>query len=143
MKKKYYTPFIFICFLYACSENPIKLEPINNDNSALLEKSEVFGKDEQQTGHNHQENDIQENQLHKITALEVLNTDKYVYVRAKENENEYWLATNKRKIVIGNTYYYTGGYPQKNFPSKEFKKVFPELILVNSLVEEDHGKAVK
>ena len=67
---------------------------------------------------------------HTVVALEALNTDKYTYIRAKENGEELWLATTRQEIQIGGNYSYSGGLLKKNFQSKEFNRVFETLYLV-------------
>lgn len=51
-----------------------------------------------------------EKDLHSVVALETLPTTKYVYVRVKEGEKEYWLATLLQEVTIGRNYFYRGGY---------------------------------
>ncbi len=68
---------------------------------------------------------------HKVVAEEVLNTDKYTYLRAKENGQEFWVAVMKQEVKPGNTYYFRGGLMKKNFESKEFNRVFETLYLVS------------
>lgn len=77
----------------------------------------------------------------KIVALEALNTDKYTYIRAKENNEEFWVAITKREIKIGNTYYFRGGLLKKNFQSQEFNRVFDSVYLVGEFWEEGAAPA--
>lgn len=72
----------------------------------------------------------------KVVALEALNTDKYTYIRVKENAEEFWIAITKREIKIGNTYYFRGGLLKKNFQSQEFNRVFESVYLVGDFREE-------
>lgn len=74
---------------------------------------------------------------HKITAEEVLNTDKYTYVRGKENGQDVWVAVMKQPIEIGKNYVYRGGLMKKNFESKEFNRNFETLYLVSDFGLED------
>lgn len=139
MNTKNISILVMVLLFAACSDNAIKLEPIKNESKSEITNSAVFGTEQNPSGHVHTDEESSQATLHKIKALEVLNTDRYVYIKAEEAGKIYWLATNKVKVVIGATYYFTGGYPQKNFPSKEFNRVFPELLLVNSIVGENHG----
>lgn len=68
---------------------------------------------------------------HKITAEEVLDTDKYTYVRGQENGQEIWIAVMKQEVIIGNNYVFRGGLMKKNFESKEFNRSFETLYLVS------------
>ncbi len=72
----------------------------------------------------------------KVVALEALNTDKYTYIRVKENAEEFWIAITKREIKIGSTYYFRGGLLKKNFQSQEFNRVFESVYLVGDFREE-------
>lgn len=78
---------------------------------------------------------------HKVTVLEELNTEKYSYLRVKENADEYWIAIVKREVKIGSTCYYRGGLMKKNFQSKEYNRVFETLYLVGDFREEGEGGA--
>ena len=79
---------------------------------------------------------------HKVVAEEALNTEKYTYVRVKENDESFWIAIPKSPVEIGATYYYKGGLMKKNFPSKEFNRVFETIYLVSGLAKQPIGSAV-
>jgi len=78
---------------------------------------------------------------HKITVSEVLNTDKYSYLRVKENGAEYWVAIAKRGVKVGASYLYTGGIMKKNFLSKEFNRVFETVYLISDFRDENAAAA--
>ena len=73
---------------------------------------------------------------HKVVVEEVLNTDKYTYLRVKENDQENWIAITKREVKKGSTCYYRGGLMKKNFLSKEFNRTFETLYLVGDFRDE-------
>ncbi|MDZ4680537.1 MAG: GW dipeptide domain-containing protein [Saprospiraceae bacterium] len=73
---------------------------------------------------------------HKVVVAEALNTEKYTYLRVKENQEEFWIAITKRPVKIGSTCYYRGGLLKKNFQSKEFNRVFETVYLVGEFREE-------
>ena len=77
--------------------------------------------------------------FHQVTALETLETSKYVYVKVSEAGEQYWVATNKMPVAIGETYFYSSGLLKQNFRSKEHDRVFEKLYLIPSLVKENHG----
>ena len=79
---------------------------------------------------------------HKVVAEEALNTEKYTYVRVKENDQSFWIAIPKSPVEIGATYYYKGGLMKKNFPSKEFNRVFETIYLVSGISKQPVGSAV-
>ncbi|MBP6312308.1 MAG: hypothetical protein WAR83_10765 [Flavobacteriales bacterium] len=80
-----------------------------------------------------------EKDLHTVVALEALPTEKYVYVRVKEGEDEFWIAATLQDINIGRSYFYRGGLLKTNFESKEYKRTFDELYLISQLIPSDHG----
>lgn len=78
-------------------------------------------------------------ELHGVVIQEVLPTERYVYLRVTEGEEEFWLATRKMEVVKGGTYYYRDGLLKTNFESKEYNRVFEKVYLVSNLVPEKHG----
>lgn len=83
-----------------------------------------------------------EKDLHTVVALESLPTTKYVYVRVKEGEEEFWIATTLQEIAIGRSYFYRGGLLKTNFVSKEYDRTFDKLYLISQLVPTDHGSSM-
>lgn len=82
-----------------------------------------------------------EEDMHSVLILEALPTVRYVYLRVKEGQDEFWIATNKLEVSVGKTYFYRGGLLKTNFESKEHKRVFDRMYLVSTIVEADHGNA--
>lgn len=78
-------------------------------------------------------------ELHGVVVEEVLPTDRYVYLRVTEGEEEFWLATRKMDVEKGAKYYYRDGLLKTNFESKEYNRVFEKVYLVSNLVPENHG----
>lgn len=79
---------------------------------------------------------------HKVVAEETLHTEKYTYLRVNENGESYWIAIPKTAVEIGATYYYKGGLLKKNFPSREYNRVFETLYLVSGISKQPSGSAV-
>ena len=79
---------------------------------------------------------------HTVVALETLPTSKYIYVRVKEGQEEFWLATILQEVNVGRSYFYRGGLLKTNFESKEYNRTFDKLYLVSQLVPSDHGNSV-
>jgi len=71
--------------------------------------------------------------VHEVVAKEVLNTDRYTYIRVQEDKAEYWVAISKREIQVGETYIYQRGLLKQNFYSQEFKRTFETVYLVSDL----------
>ncbi|MBK9177449.1 MAG: hypothetical protein IPM46_14175 [Flavobacteriales bacterium] len=80
--------------------------------------------------------------LHTVVALETLPTTKYVYVRVKEGEEEFWIATLLQEVAIGRSYFYRGGLLKTGFESKEYNRTFDKLYLISQLVPSDHGSSM-
>ncbi|MDW3192920.1 MAG: hypothetical protein R8G66_11165 [Cytophagales bacterium] len=79
-------------------------------------------------------------ELHTIVVKETLPTSKYIYLKVDEKGEEYWVATNKMEVAIGDTYFYRAGLLKRNFRSKEHNRTFDKLYLVSSLVPVNHGR---
>lgn len=140
---------IFISLLLSGCDRSVRLEPIKpSSDSSLLSNSEVFSTlDGSDHVHDHGQMNAETNPeadgLHRVRILETLQTKKYIYARVEEESREYWLATNIKVLKLGDWYYFSGGYVMKDFPSREFKRVFPELMMVDNLVPESHGNQQK
>jgi len=80
--------------------------------------------------------------IHTVTILEVLPTVKYVYLRVKEENDDFWIATNKMPVTVGEIYFYRGGLLKTNFESKEHNRIFDRMYLVSALVKSDHSSHV-
>jgi hypothetical protein len=72
---------------------------------------------------------------HKVEVAEVLHTERYSYLRVKEDQEEYWIAISRQDVKAGSTCYFRGGLLKKNFQSKEFNRVFETLYLVGDFRE--------
>ncbi len=79
------------------------------------------------------------NDLHTVTVNEILKTSKYLYLNVNENDEQFWIATQKKEIIVGETYFYNGGLLKTNFESNELKKAFELIYLVSNLVPINHG----
>jgi hypothetical protein len=150
MIKDLYSFFLAVMLFSGC-ETAVRLEPVKptaTNDVELLTGSEVFGSMDS-AGHHHDHGQVngdassEADGLHRVRILETLQTKKYVYARVAEDNREYWLATNFKVLTTGDWYYYSGGYVMKDFPSREFKRVFSELMMVDNLVPENHGQQQK
>lgn len=132
---KFLTLFLFALTTGACNSKPkvIEAEPVGGQNTS----APIFqdGPAVTTQGANAPAQDMSAAE-HKVIVAEALHTDKYTYLRVKENEAEYWIAISKREVKIGSTGYYRGGLLKKNFQSKEFNRVFETVYLVGDFREE-------
>ncbi len=78
---------------------------------------------------------------HEVVVEEVLNTEKYSYLKVKEEGNSFWVAISKREVMIGETYFYKGGLLKKNFFSREFDRVFETVYLVSNIWQKKKDNA--
>lgn len=84
----------------------------------------------------------QDNSEHKVVVEEILDTDKYNYLRVKENGEEFWIAVSKQEVKIGGTYIFQRGLLKKNFQSREYDRVFETLYLVSDFRPADAETAM-
>lgn len=77
--------------------------------------------------------------LHTVVINEVLPASRYVYLNVTEGGEQFWIATAKKEITVGETYFYKGGLLKTNFESKEHDRVFDKIVLVTNLVPRVHG----
>lgn len=75
-----------------------------------------------------------ENEMHQITVIEVLQAERYTYMKVKEKLNEFWIATSKLDAKVGELYLYQGGLLKTNFESVEHKRVFDKIYLVSKII---------
>lgn len=79
------------------------------------------------------------NENHKVVVEEALNTEKYTYLKVKENDESFWIAIPKSAVEVGETYYYQGGLLKKNFASREYNRVFETIYLVSGISKQAPG----
>ncbi|MFK7937442.1 MAG: hypothetical protein AB8G22_28260 [Saprospiraceae bacterium] len=68
---------------------------------------------------------------HTVVVEEVLDTEKYSYLKVKEGTQNFWVAISKAEVEVGETYYFKGGLLKKNFFSREFDRIFDTVYLVS------------
>ncbi len=66
-------------------------------------------------------------------VAEVIQGTTYTYIRAKENNGEFWMAISKQEVKPGEVYFYTEGLPMQNFHSKEVDRTFDEIYFVSTI----------
>jgi len=72
---------------------------------------------------------------HKVVAEEVLQANKYTYLKAQESGKSIWIAIPKRELEIGKTYYYSQAMEMKDFHSKDLDRTFESVYFVSGLSE--------
>jgi hypothetical protein len=139
IKLKYLYSVIFCLIILSCKDDPKIITATSTDSSPDFE-SGIFTDTENETEHNHPiSNGSFTDNLHTVVVTKVLPTKKYVYLNVTENGKQYWLATAKQDINVGNTYFYRDGLLKTNFESKEYNRVFDTIYLVSKIVSQNHS----
>lgn len=124
-----YIPLILGTFIVmtACNNGPKVIEP--NTRGSLESSTRSDGN----------EDALSHSEFHSVVVNEVLPATRYVYLKVKEGQGEFWIATGKMEIEKGGTYFYRGGLLKTDFESEEHDRVFERIYLVSNLVsKEDH-----
>lgn len=75
------------------------------------------------------------NDMHEVVALEILQAERYTYLKVVEKSDTFWIASTKFEPKKGNTYFYRGGLLKTNFESIEHKRTFEKIFLVSSIMD--------
>jgi len=135
----YFFIILLLACITACNNGPKVITPTSN--SGNTENEGIFTPDPATRVIPNPTTKVG-NELHKVVVEEVLPTARYVYLRVKEGEEEFWIATRKAEIKKGEVYFYRGGLLKTNFESKEYNRIFDEIYLISNLVSEDHSKHI-
>ena len=140
MKTKKMLMLLAICLLTtnSCNNGPKVIKASSQEDGAE-QSSEIFAPDPAIKVVPNGEQSFA-NDLHTVMVREVLPTERYVYLKVKEKEKEFWIACRKQEVKKGETYFYRGGLLKTNFESKEYNRVFDSIYLISNLVAEDHSK---
>jgi hypothetical protein len=125
----------------ACNNGPKVIEPSSGTDAAESNSGIFTPNPDIQVSSG--ENTSFGEDLHKVMVEEVLPTDRYIYLRVKEDTNrKFWIAARKQDVSKGEVYFYRRPLLKTNFESKEYDRVFDTIYLVSNLVAEDHSKHV-
>ncbi|MCX6226782.1 MAG: GW dipeptide domain-containing protein [Bacteroidia bacterium] len=69
--------------------------------------------------------------MHNTTVEEVLQASSYTYLRVKEGQAEYWIATVKNDVAVGSKYSFGNALEMTNFKSKELDRTFSTIYFVS------------
>lgn len=78
--------------------------------------------------------------MHTVTIEEVIQAPSYTYMRVKEGESEYWIATSKEDMEVGSKYSFGDALEMNNFTSKELDRTFPAIYFVSDNPESVAGE---
>ncbi len=73
--------------------------------------------------------------VHQVVATEILQAERYTYLKVDEGGKVYWIATAKMEAEKGRPYLYRGGLMKTNFESLEFKRTFDTIFLVGNVID--------
>ncbi len=125
--------------LAACNNKP-KVITSTSENKGQVEASGIFSEDTNAPAEiSSNKSQAFGDDLHTVVINEVLPAEKYVYLNVTEGAKQFWIATGKKEVNIGETYFYKGGLLKTNFESKEYNRVFETVYLVTNLVAQKHG----
>lgn len=73
--------------------------------------------------------------VHQVKAVEILQAEKYTYMKVVENVDTFWIAASKMDAAKGRSYFYRGGLLKTNFESQEFNRTFDKIFLVSQIID--------
>lgn len=140
------TLFFSIClFAFSgCNSGPEKIAPIDGTNPTNQSQTGIFQKSAPSAPTS--SNNSVSSGHHHVIVNELLETEKYTYLKVSEQNREYWVATIKGSFEIGKEYVYNGGLLKTNFKSIEHDRIFEELYLLTALTpasEDEHAPQPK
>lgn len=78
-----------------------------------------------------------DSEVHQVVANEILQSERYTYMKVTENGRSFWIATAKRDAEKGKKYMYQGGLMKVNFESVEFNRTFDTIYLVSQVIDSE------
>lgn len=69
--------------------------------------------------------------MHNTVIQEVIQATSYTYLRVKEGDAEYWVATIKEDAKVGDKFAYGEALEMTNFPSKELDRTFDRILFIS------------
>lgn len=82
--------------------------------------------------------DYQNQQVHSVSVLEVIQVENYTYLRVKEGATEMWIAAPGLMTRPQDTLYYERGILMTNFQSKELKRIFDKILFVDNITKDQN-----
>jgi len=119
---------IVVLFAVACKSKPKVIVEDKPEVQNSTNKAAVASTNENATGGSPSD-------MHQVTAVEILQAERYTYMKVKENAETFWIATVKFEAKKGNKYFYRGGLLKTNFESQEHNRVFDKIFLVSSIID--------
>lgn len=140
--KLIYGLLVVVMISSSCGNNPKVIAPSSQASNQNSENSTGIFSENSNEAQTVQETTTKQSvsqDLHTVVVKEILPTEKYVYLFVEEGDEEYWIATGKQPVEIGNQYFYRGGLLKTNFESKEYGRTFDKVYLVSKLISTNHA----
>ena len=131
MKKEVFLKLCMLAALAACSNGPIEIEE-KSAPAANEAVKEIF--------ENASKQDKSPKAEHEVLVLEILESDRYSYLRVAEGDDEYWVATIKGEYQQDQKYLYRDGLYKTDYYSTEFSRSFDRIYLVSDLRPKNQPK---
>jgi hypothetical protein len=125
--------------IMACNNGPKVITAQSNPDPGEITGSGIFSEDNINKNIANGSGSTFNENLHTVVVNEILPSSKYVYLNVTEGGEQFWIATGKQEIIIGDSYFYRKGLLKTNYESKEHNRVFEKIFLVSNLVAENHG----
>lgn len=121
---------VAVCVMVSCGDSPKIVEKTSGFEApataaATVQPAEAKG----------------DESMHEVVAVETLSAQRYTYVLVEESDEQFWIAVPKSDVVVGETYYYSGGLLKRNFKSQEFDREFETIYLVSGLLQRSSGQS--
>ncbi len=116
-------------FIYSCGSKPkVIVEDATSKNSPPSTEASAAVPLNAESG-------AMANDMHQVVALEILQAERYTYLRVTEKNDTFWIASTKMEPKVGNSYFYRGGLLKTDFESVEHKRTFAKIYLVSSIID--------
>lgn len=114
---KYFPAVLSLALIVSCKQGPSETELFPQPRPIAHISLEGLSKD-----------------LHKVEVVEVIPASRYLYLRVKENDRLFWIATGRFEVRPGQTYFYRESLLKTNFESRELQNVYDTLYLVTKMI---------
>ncbi len=68
-----------------------------------------------------------------FVVSEFMDAGGYTYAKGVKDEKEFWLAIPLTKLEVGQSVYFSGGMPMKNFESKQLNRTFERILFLEGV----------
>jgi|SRR5690554_240673 len=107
--------FVSFLFLSACESDDKKIEQLKSENP----------------------------NAHVIKVIEHMNASSYTYIKAEENNNEFWIAVPQMEVEEGDILFFTKSMEMHDFRSEALGRTFESILFVEDISKtpvSDDGK---